>query len=94
MSRTVYFSTRQQHGGCGCLALGLILGLLFLKSFWRPLLLFFLLVTVVGWIRAFFVPKKTTTFQKEQTYFEDSANPYGYPYQSRKRKEADVIEED
>ncbi|MGT2756988.1 hypothetical protein [Streptococcus ovuberis] len=95
MSRTVYFSTRQQQGGCGCLAFGLILGLLVLKSFWRPVLLFLLVVTVSGWIRSVVISQKSQSFYEEQTYFEDEVGSYkSDPYQSRKRKEADVIEED
>lgn len=89
MSRVVYISNQKQQNGCGCLALILLLALAFLKTFWRPLLIFFLVLTVVGWLRAIFANLRSN--HDQGNLFDTDGHYKSYSNRSRP-KETDVIE--
>ncbi|MGT2667158.1 hypothetical protein ACVRYP_07605 [Streptococcus rifensis] len=86
MARVVYVQRNASNAGCGCLAILLLLGLVFLKSFWRPLLIVILLVVIWNWLKQFFSPENR----------EDDSQGIAPipPDRSRTIKEADVIEDD
>ncbi|MDQ0222141.1 hypothetical protein [Streptococcus moroccensis] len=86
MARVVYVQEKASHAGCGCLASILLLWLVFLKSFWRPLLVVFLVLFIWHWL-------KQTIFKKHQQDFYQISSPYAQDT-IRTVKEAEGIDGD
>ncbi|MEY8461864.1 hypothetical protein [Streptococcus merionis] len=95
MARIVYVNRKASNTGCGCLAIGLLLGLVFLKSFWRPILATLLVVLIWGWIKQLLAPDKRSekgVSWTEEPDFQDYHQDFGEP--RRTIKDAEVIEGD
>ncbi|MGT2785542.1 hypothetical protein [Streptococcus merionis] len=95
MARIVYVNRKASNTGCGCLAIGLLLGLVFLKSFWRPILVILLVMLIWGWLKQLLAPDKRSekgVSWTEESGFQDYPQDFGEL--GRRIKDAEVIEGD